>query len=319
MTEAWRVELIRPRARIISDNDYCGDPDGVVQLAHHLLCPSVEVRAVIGSAVGTHHPAWTETCAEDSFRVARRVAELAGREDVPILPGSSTPMVASDKPAVSSGAEAIVTEAMRTDTTLPLFMVCAGGLTTIASAYLLEPRIAEKITLVWNGGNAYDFDPGELPADVRYRETNISTDFVASMVVFNDSDIPIWQVPQDVFASVVLSRSEAAIRIRPHGALGAHIFNAIGERVDAWSQGLLMGETYTLGDCPLVLVTALGSSYVPEPQSCRWIRRPRPRILEDGLYGEAQSGRKDIRVFTQIDTRLLLEDLYAKLELHAAS
>ena len=38
-----------PRLRVITDNDYSGDPDGLVQLAHLLLSPSVDVRAVLGS------------------------------------------------------------------------------------------------------------------------------------------------------------------------------------------------------------------------------------------------------------------------------
>src|SRR5689334_18571778 len=113
---AWRADLIRPRARVISDNDYCGDPDGVVQLAHHLLCRSVDIRAVIGSAVAPHHPAWNEHCADDSVAVARRVAELAGRPDITIVPGSSVPMPSSTEPAVTPGAELIVNEAMRDDT-----------------------------------------------------------------------------------------------------------------------------------------------------------------------------------------------------------
>ena len=37
------------RMRVICDNDYSGDPDGLYQLAHHLLSPSVDVRFVIGS------------------------------------------------------------------------------------------------------------------------------------------------------------------------------------------------------------------------------------------------------------------------------
>ena len=31
-----------PRYRVISDNDYSGDPDGLFQLVHHLLSPSLE-------------------------------------------------------------------------------------------------------------------------------------------------------------------------------------------------------------------------------------------------------------------------------------
>ena len=37
-----------PRIRVITDNDYSGDPDGLVQLAHLLLSPSVDIRAVVG-------------------------------------------------------------------------------------------------------------------------------------------------------------------------------------------------------------------------------------------------------------------------------
>ena len=29
-----------PRCRVITDNDYCGDPDGLVQLVHQILSPS---------------------------------------------------------------------------------------------------------------------------------------------------------------------------------------------------------------------------------------------------------------------------------------
>ncbi|MET0729471.1 MAG: nucleoside hydrolase, partial [Acidimicrobiales bacterium] len=44
----WPVEQIKPRVRVILDNDYAGDPDGLVELAHHLLSPGVDIRFVIG-------------------------------------------------------------------------------------------------------------------------------------------------------------------------------------------------------------------------------------------------------------------------------
>ena len=42
-------EAVKPRMRVIIDNDFGGDPDGLFQLVHHLLSPSVEIRAIIGS------------------------------------------------------------------------------------------------------------------------------------------------------------------------------------------------------------------------------------------------------------------------------
>lgn len=38
-----------PRMRVIIDNDFSGDPDGLFQLVHHILSPSIEVRGIIGS------------------------------------------------------------------------------------------------------------------------------------------------------------------------------------------------------------------------------------------------------------------------------
>lgn len=40
-----------PRQRVILDNDFSGDPDGLFQLAHHLASPSVEIPFVIGSHI----------------------------------------------------------------------------------------------------------------------------------------------------------------------------------------------------------------------------------------------------------------------------
>lgn len=41
--------VMPPRARVIIDNDFAGDPDGLFQLAHHMLCTSVDVVQVISS------------------------------------------------------------------------------------------------------------------------------------------------------------------------------------------------------------------------------------------------------------------------------
>ena len=43
------ADFVTPRMRVIIDNDFSGDPDGLFQLAHHLLSPSVEIRGIIGS------------------------------------------------------------------------------------------------------------------------------------------------------------------------------------------------------------------------------------------------------------------------------
>ena len=62
-----------PRYRVISDNDYSGDPDGLFQLVHALLSPSLDVRAVIGShlAVGDGFDPSTQQAANAVRRAGR--------------------------------------------------------------------------------------------------------------------------------------------------------------------------------------------------------------------------------------------------------
>jgi purine nucleosidase len=317
-TTAWPVGVVEPRRRVISDNDYCGDPDGLVQLAHQFLCPSVDLRLVVGGQVPTYDAAWSPSCAEDSAAEARRIAELAGRQDVPIVAGSSEAMDDPAQPRRAAAPEAIVAEAMRDDTTVPLVVACGGSLTNIASSWLMEPRISERLTLVWIGGEYDDLAPP--PSGGLGFEYNTSIDTVAAQVVFNESDLDLWQVPRSTYTQVIASRSEMLARMRPLGPLGEHLFDAIGRMAERMrsSWGMHLGETYVLGDSPLVLLTALLSSFEATPSSCRWVVRPRPHLLESGHYDTSVEGRA-VRVFTQLDSRLLLEDLYAKLALHAAT
>src|SRR4051812_46916436 len=146
-----------PRFRVVSDNDYSGDPDGLYQLVHLLLSPSVDVRAVIGSHLAPGDPFDPSTQqAVNARRRAEEVLRLLGQaRRVPAYEGSNTALTDVHTPHRSPGAQAIVREAMRTDTTLPLFATFGAGLTELASAYLLEPRIAKRLTAVWIGGPEY--------------------------------------------------------------------------------------------------------------------------------------------------------------------
>ena len=310
----WQASTIRPRCRVISDNDYSGDPDGLVQLAHHLLSPSIELRLVIGSRQAAIKLAGgaPDTTAEESETAARRIAELAGRTDVPIATGARHPLRDRTTPASSAATDALIAEALRVDTDLPLFVTCGGGLTDIASAWLVEPRIAERLTLIWIGGGEHE--DLATPLEAAGVEYNTQIDPVAAQVVFNDSDLRIWQVPRDAYVQVLASRAEMLTRMRPHGPLGAHLYDALGTVSELWG----LGETYVLGDSPLVLLTALVSNFTPIPSSSRWIERPRPRLTDSGAYEPNPDG-PPLRIFTHLDVRLLLEDLYAQLALHAES
>jgi purine nucleosidase len=294
------------RIRVISDNDYSGDPDGLWQLAHLLLSPDAEVRLVIGSHLREGDPFDPSgTSAGNAARRAREIATACGRDDVRIVAGSNTPGVVRGE-----AVDAIVAEAMRDDPR-PLYVTCGGGLTEIASAWLAEPRIAERLTVVWIGGPEYP--GGHVPPGAMPVEYNTLIDPAAARIVFNDSDLPLWQVPRDAYRQVLVSMRELDHRVRPLGPLGALLVDALeGVRAMMREHGLDPGATYILGDNPLVLLTALQSGFEPDPCSSQSFRRPRPRVRDDGTFDFDGAGA-EVRVFTRLDVPLLLGDLIAQL------
>jgi inosine-uridine nucleoside N-ribohydrolase len=294
----------RPRFRVVSDNDYSGDPDGLYQLVHLLLSPSVDVRGLIGSHLArgdAFDP--SDRTADNALREIRTVLELLGRDDVEAVAGSNHGL--GDTP--SRGAELIVREAMRTDTEEPLYVTFGAGLTELASAYLLEPAIAGRLTAVWIGGPEYAGAPAFPGPDPEY---NLKIDIAAARVVFNDSAIDLWQVPRNVYRQCLVSMTELAARVAPAGRLGRHLYDALLAVQEREARNL--GETYVLGDNPLVLLTALQSSFEPDTTSSRFALLPCPRIDSDGSYEPAPDGR-EIRVYTRLDVRLMFEDFFLKL------
>lgn len=256
---------IRPRCRVVVDNDWAGDPDGLVALAHHLLSPANRVDAVTSTGL---HPMFGSPRATpaDGAEVARALVDLLGLA-VPVHPG---------------GAEVIVAAASADDP-LPLSVVCGGPLTNVAAAIRLDPTIVEHFRLVWVGGS---IDDG-------VDEYNRDTDLEAAAYVLGQTGLAIDQFPVETYRQCAFSAAELEQRIGGAGPVGAFLWRQFVEL--PLPDFVELGEVWPLGDSPPVLVTALGDA------SSAWTS-PAPQR----------------RVFTSVDVRLLVGDLLAKLERHAA-
>jgi len=306
--------LVKARMRVIIDNDFGGDPDGLFELVHHLLSPSVEIRAIIGSHLrpgdGFDRSNETATHAKQKIDEVLSIMNLGTKYSV--YQGSNSPLENDSTPQTSDAANAIVREAMRDDTKLPLYVVCGAGLTDLASAYLLEPKIASHLTLIWIGGPEYT-DLAPPPPGYTSLEYNLGIDIKAGQVVFNKSAIPIWQVPRSGYRQVIMPYSSLLLKVKTQGKIGEYLTANLERMMKlAIKYNFNVGEIYIVGDSPLVLLTALQSSFEPDPSSSKYVLRPSPLINGQGLYEVNNSGR-NIRVYTQLDVQLLLDDFYSKL------
>lgn len=313
----WRGDAgyAAPSARLIIDNDFSGDPDDLYQLVHHLLSPSVEIRAVIASHLrpgDAMDP--SEHTATNAELVARDVFARMGLDSTELIHrGAERALVDVTTPHDTPAARAIIAEAMRDDTDLPLFVAAGGGLTDIASAYLLEPRIAGRLTLIWIGGSEHD-GLAVPPVDAMPIEYNLLIDVMAGQVLFGADDLEIWQVPRNIYRQCLVSDTELRRRVAAKGPLGQYLYDEVRAIVDVVREhGMPAYETYALGDSPLVLLTALQSVFEPDSTSSFHVEKPTPQLTADGTYRPVR-GSRSMRVYTQVDVRLMFEDFYLKLE-----
>lgn len=305
------------RARVIIDNDFSGDPDDLYQVVHHVLSPSVEIRGIICSHLrpgDVLDPG--PGSAANAVRRLRELFDVMGLDaDDVIVQGADSALVDETSPHDTPAARLIIDEAMRDDPR-PLYVCVGGGLTDLMSAWLLEPAIAGRLTVVWIGGPEHPGLTSPWPP-IGDPEYNLAIDLPAGRALFNDADLPLWLVPRNIYRQCLVSDLELRRRVQAHGALGAFLYESLQEVARlTWAHGAGFAETYALGDQPLVLLTALQSFFEPDTSSSVFAEVPAPRLGEAGALEPRPDGRP-IRVYTLVDTRLMFEDMFLKIEAFA--
>ncbi len=306
-----------PLARVIIDNDFSGDPDGLFQLAQHVLSPSLDIPLVVGSHLPGDNSPWSTgaTTASDAAAKAREMLGILGRQhDFSVLAGSETAMASQSDWQASRATAAIIQEIMDDHGNTPVIYAAGAGLTELALAWLREPAIGERVRLVWIGGAEHP-SLATPPPGPDQPEFNFSIDPVAAQIIFNDSDIEIWQVPRDAYRQMLFSNAELR-ELRRSGPLGEYLCSQLDLLHDKIAQIMPLSqtprnETFVLGDSPLVTLTALQSFFQSDPSSSGYVLRPTPILASDGTY-RANSDGRPMRVYTDIDTRLTFGDMLAK-------
>ncbi|MGC5171876.1 nucleoside hydrolase [Microbacterium sp. DT81.1] len=278
------------RWRAIVDNDFAGDPDGLVSLAHVLLTDDVRVELIsctpvdpgLAGLVGVDP---TSTAALGG-REAHALLEVLSMEGPDIVVGAEA-FGSGAEP--SAAAQAIVKTCMA-DGDVPLAILCGGPLTNIAAAIALEPRICEHATLAWIGGSgAASSGDGASP------EYNRDTDAAAAAFVLASS-IPVVQVPRETYERLRVSLAEVKYDLAHGSFLGAWL----ADRLLDVPHFVTLHGAITLGDSALAALVGLDATFGP-PSSER---------------GQTSTGERFRRTVSDIDMRLLWGDFLAKLRLH---
>ncbi len=139
------------RLRVIIDSDTKNEIDDIWAIALAILSPErFQIEGFVAANFDNSRPEGGPDSIEASRREIETIlakAGLAGR--YPILRGSP-PMRYQYEPSASEGVDFIIDKAMASTPDDPLWIVGLGASTDIASAYLKEPRIAERVVVFWH-------------------------------------------------------------------------------------------------------------------------------------------------------------------------
>ena len=267
---------IPARCQVIVDNDWAGDPDGLVALAHHLLSPANEVLAITSSL--TNPMFGSPSGKAETGAVLARTLLVHLRSNVPVAAGLDIPF---DGAVRRSEAAQMIIDAATAPRDLPLILVCGGPLTNVADALLAAPEIASKFILAWVGGSIAGAE-----------EYNEYTDQSAADSVLANPDLVVWQFPLESYRRLTLSVAELEYSLNGGGQAGRWLWEQF-ETLQL-PDFVKLGPLWCLGDSAPLIVTALD-----DLTSAFEVTRAQP----------------ERRIYTEVDARMLLGDLFARLRL----
>lgn len=302
----WNYEFEVPdqkKVRMLIYTDAKNEADDQFAIAHHLMTPKFIVKGIIAAHFNGNPQEYGEgNTAKASEQEVRKVLKLMDMEGIcPVAKGSEYPLLNPETPQLSAGAELIIEEAMKDDPH-PLFIACQGSITDLASAILMKPEICGRMTAIWIGGG--DYPHGR-------KEFNLEQDINAANVLFR-SQMPVWQVPMNVYKQMSVTLAELQLHVRPCGEIGKYLFeqmvafNKKTADVSHWPHG----EIWGLGDSPTI-----GVLLEEGEKDDIYEMVKAPTVKEDLSYSFDNDNRK-IRVYKQLSVRTCLGDFFAKLKIN---
>lgn len=151
---------------------------------------------------------------EKSYEELQKILGMLG-ERVPTLRGSTAFLTDEQTPICSDAAKDLAARAEQYSPDHPLYVVAIGAITNVASAILLNPKVAENTVVVWLGGHARHYhDTAEF---------NMREDIAAARVVFG-SGVPLVQLPcRGVVSEFRVSEPELRHWLEGRGALADYL------------------------------------------------------------------------------------------------
>ncbi len=294
---AERLALPSSPIDVVMDTDTFNEIDDQFAVTYALLSPNLNVRALYAAPFFNANSSSPADGMERSYQEILRLLDRLGHPaDGLVFRGSTGYLPAKLTPVHSPAAEDLIAKALAHQGA-PLYVLSIGCITNVASALLMEPRIADKIVIVWLGGNPTYWD--------HTREFNLMQDVPAAQVVF-DSGVPLVQIPCiNVAEHLRTTLPEIERYVRGRGAIGDYLY----ETFRNCSQDHF-GYSRVIWDISTV-------AFMNNPEWVPTRLEPSPVLLDDITWGSTDPARHPVRMAYHINRDAIFRDLFTKLAQNA--
>lgn len=230
---------------------------------------------------------------EKSYQELKKIAGLLPEmTGIPIYRGSESFLPGPYTPVESEAARNLVNRAMASTYDDPLYVVAIGAITNVASAILMEPRIIEKIVVVWLGGHELQWPDT--------KEFNLFQDLCASRIILN-CGVPLVLVPcMGVASNLRTTLSEVRDYVKPRGDIGHYLYDTYENcNSDHFAYSRVIWDISTIA-------YLVNDSWLPS------VLVPSPLVSEDFRWSKDES-RHFIRYVRYIDRDQVFKDFFSKL------
>lgn len=187
------------RKKAIIDSDIAIELDDQYALAYCLGSNKIELLSANGGTFGKgmtgDYKLGAKACYEEFLRVFDACG-LAGKYTT-YMGAQGSVEDNGGKPVDSPAAQNIIKTALSMPEGEILYILATGCCTNVASAIMLEPKIKEKICVIWLGGQCLDFT-GILD------ECNLAFDYAGGQFLLN-CGVPLIMLPAHDHGTCVLT------------------------------------------------------------------------------------------------------------------
>ncbi|MBN8729541.1 MAG: nucleoside hydrolase [Acidobacteria bacterium] len=294
------LEPPKGKVRAVIDTDTYNEIDDQYAVLYGLLSPDrIAVEAIYAAPYLNARSTSAADGMEKSYQEILRLLKFLGRDTKGmVFRGSESFLPSAAKPVESEAMRDLIAKALQPGPG-PLYVLTLGCPANVASAILAEPKIKDKIVVVWLGGATHEWPSA--------REFNLFQDIHASRVLFN-SGVPLMQIPtKNVSEHLRTTLPEAEFWLKGKSRLCDYLYEQFVDYYRTHTKGKPQPYPWSKVIWDISTVAwVLDPSWIPSALV------PSP-LLTDDFRWQKQPGRHTIRVATNALRDPVFHDLFTKL------